>query len=185
MKTGLRGFTLMELLITLSIAVLLMTIAIPSMQGFIAGARLDAGVTALTSLLQFARARAVELNHSITICPTTGKQQCGEANSWNRGIMVFVDRNSNRRRDIDETLLRYHPMNEQLLVYSGTTPDKTGRSRKRVVFTPSGSAAGHTISIRLCPRNSDIEPRVVIVQNSGRIRVSTTDGSGKRPECQT
>jgi type IV fimbrial biogenesis protein FimT len=185
MKFANRGITLIELLITISIAVLLTTIVIPSMQGLIADARVASSIGTLSSMMTFARSKAIELNQDITICPTIKRVQCDEAYDWNQGVMVFADLDNNKKRDASEPLLKYHPMNEQLLIFSGTTPGKSGRSRKRAVFSPSGSASGYTVSVRFCARNESTKSKVLILQNSGRIRISDRDGSGKRPDCRT
>lgn len=179
-----KGLTLLELLIAVSIAAILATVAVPSMQSLIADARLSSAVSIHSSLLTFARSTAVDRNEKVTLCPTADSIQCGQANTWNSGVMAFTDRNGNSRRDQGESLLKYQPLKSGLRIFSGASPDATGRSRKRIVFSPSGSAAGSTISIKFCADHWKGTGLVLVVQNSGRIRLSDRDGSGKQPDCQ-
>ena len=178
-----QGLTLLELLIAMSIAAILATLVIPSMQGFIADARIGNAVSSMTSLMTHARSTAIDSNRRITLCPTSDRKACGEANEWKHGAMVFADSNDNHLRDSDEPLIRYQPMNRLLEIFSGSTPHTSGRSRKRVVFSPSGSARGYTISIRFCAPRNAAPARVLVLQNSGRIRLADRDGSGRRPNC--
>ncbi|MEJ2307921.1 MAG: GspH/FimT family pseudopilin [Gammaproteobacteria bacterium] len=178
-----RGLTLLELLIAISIAAILIAIVIPPMQGMIAGARIAFAINGLASLMTYARSEAITRNRRITLCPTTDRKACAGAADWKHGAMVFADHNGNRRRDDDELLLKYRSTNGRLEIFSGSSPDESGRSRKRVVFSPSGSAAGYTISIRFCAPGNAAPARILLLQNSGRIRLSERESDGSRPDC--
>ena len=177
------GLTLLELLIVVSITAILATVALPSMSTLVAETRIRSGTSTLASMMKFARMQAVARNAPVTLCPGHEGTACGEANEWNRGVMVFEDTNHNRRRDEAEELLGFREMNRHLRVFSGADPDSTGKSRKRVVFSPAGTAAGYTISIKFCSPDGSTQPAVIILQNSGRIRLSDRDGSGRKPVC--
>ena len=177
------GLTLLELLVVVSITAILATVALPSMSTLVAETRLRSGTSMLVSMMNFARMQAVTRNAPVTLCPSEDGFGCGEANEWNRGIMAFVDANHNRHRDGEEELLGFRDMNPHLHIFSGADPYSTGKSRKRVVFSPAGTAAGYTISVKFCSRDGSTPPAVIILQNSGRIRLSDRDGSGRKPAC--
>jgi type IV fimbrial biogenesis protein FimT len=177
------GLTLLELLVVVSITAILATIALPSMSTLVAETRIRSGTSMLASMMTFARMQAVTRNTRVTLCPTEDSTGCGEANEWNRGIMAFEDANQNRRRDGEEELLGFRQMNRHLRIFSGADPDSTGKSRKRVVFSPAGTAAGYTISVKFCSSERTTPAAVIILQNSGRIRLSDRDGSGRKPVC--
>lgn len=183
MKKHMDGLTLIELLVVVSITAILATVALPSMNTLIAETRIRSGTAMLASMMKFARMQAVTRNDPVTLCPSEDGAGCGEANDWNRGVMAFVDLNDNRHRDDNEELLGYRQMNRNLHIFSGADPGTTGNSRKRVVFSPAGSAAGYTISVKFCSPGSGTPPAVLILQNSGRIRLSDRDGSGRKPAC--
>ncbi len=177
------GLTLLELLVVVSITAILATVALPSMSTLVAETRISSATSMLASMMKFARMQAVARNSRVTLCPSENGIDCGEANEWNRGVMAFEDANHNRRRDENEELLGFREMNRHLRIFSGADPDSTGKSRKRVVFSPAGSAAGYTLSVKFCSPASATAPAVIILQNSGRMRVSDRDGSGRKPVC--
>lgn len=63
-----KGFTLIELVVTLTIAGLLVLIAVPSMQQVLAGNRLTSLTNRLVSSIHFARSEAVTRNGPVVIC---------------------------------------------------------------------------------------------------------------------
>jgi len=177
------GLTLLELLVVVSITAILATVALPSMSTLVAETRLRSGTSMLASMMTFARMQAVARNAPVTLCPSEDGSGCGEANEWNLGVMAFHDANHNRRRDEEEDLLGFRETNRHLRIFSGADPGSTGKSRKRVVFSPAGTAAGYTISVKFCSMDRSAPPAVIILQNSGRIRLSDRDGSGRKPVC--
>lgn len=62
-----RGFTLVELLITVSIGAILMALAVPSMQGFIARKRLEGAASELVTDLRYMRAAQLERGRPVRI----------------------------------------------------------------------------------------------------------------------
>ncbi|MGM0856572.1 MAG: pilus assembly FimT family protein [Pseudomonadota bacterium] len=62
-----RGFTLIELMLTLIIASLLMMVAVPSFSVFMARQQLAGDVNQLLSVMTFARSEAIKQRQSITV----------------------------------------------------------------------------------------------------------------------
>ena len=67
-----RGFTLVELLITMTVMVVLLGIAVPSFKNFTASQRVKAAAYDLAATLLLARSEAVKRNKAITIAPASG-----------------------------------------------------------------------------------------------------------------
>ena len=65
------GFTLVELMVTLSIAVILLTIGVPSMIDLIRDARLASQSDQFASTLNLARTEAIKRRSNIKVCPST------------------------------------------------------------------------------------------------------------------
>lgn len=84
------GFTLIELIITLSVLILLTTLGVPSMLNLIRDARLSAQADLLASTLSTARIEAIKQRKDFTVCPTnTGASDCsGSAADWSKGLLI-------------------------------------------------------------------------------------------------
>jgi type IV fimbrial biogenesis protein FimT len=85
-----RGFTLVELLITLGVGAVLLTVAVPAFQRLTMSSRLTTQANELVAALNFARSEAIKRNTSLSLCrsdsPTT--TDCVTANGpWEYWIV--------------------------------------------------------------------------------------------------
>jgi type IV fimbrial biogenesis protein FimT len=88
--TAQTGFTLMELLMTIAIAAIVATIAIPSFRYVTNSNRIAAEVNGLLGDLQFARAEAIKEGQPVTVCMSKGGTTCDTTgNAWNSGWIVY------------------------------------------------------------------------------------------------
>ena len=83
------GFTLLELLITMAMAAILLTLAVPSFQYVTNANRIAGEVNGLLGDLQFARAEAIKEGRSITVCVSTDGATCANSTTWQSGWIVF------------------------------------------------------------------------------------------------
>ena len=89
-RIKITGFTLMELLITMSIVAILATIAIPSFQSMITRMRMDSEINSLITDLNFGRSEAIKQGLPINVCPYTGNIcNTGVPLNWSTGWMVL------------------------------------------------------------------------------------------------
>ncbi len=70
------GFTLVELLVTVSVLAIILGVAVPSMQSMIERSRITGASERLLADLQFMRSEAIKLNSDITLSMTTGDAWC-------------------------------------------------------------------------------------------------------------
>ena len=99
------GFTLMELMITLVIATLLFTVAIPSFNGLIKKSRIASYTNNLVTSLALARSEAVKRNTQVSLCASNNGTNC-TGTSFDQGWIVFTDRNTAGTVDGTDTILR-------------------------------------------------------------------------------
>lgn len=84
-----RGFTLIELMVTVALIAILMTIAAPSFTTFQRNAELTSRINTLLASINAARSEAMKRGRDAVVIPLDGS-------SWNSGTIVFVDMNNNR-----------------------------------------------------------------------------------------
>lgn len=109
------GFTLLDLLLALSISALLVLAAVPLLGHFRAKQHLAVTAQTVFAQMQAARVLAVTLGKPITLCGSRETHRC-QAQGANR-LLAFIDANHNQQRDDDELLLAERSLRgQQLLV---------------------------------------------------------------------
>ena len=106
------GFTLYELLITVLIVGVIITIGIPNMAQFTRNSRMTSTANDLHAAFHLARSESSRAKTNITICPSANSMDAGAncGGTWDQGYIVFVDTNGDlNRAGADETVLRAHP----------------------------------------------------------------------------
>lgn len=88
---ALRGFSLIELLVTITIASVIAGLAAPSFSKMMNANRIQTTASALQGDMMFARAEAAKRGTSVSLCPSTDQQTCTTSTSWQSGWIVFSD----------------------------------------------------------------------------------------------
>ena len=90
-----RGFTLLELMITVAVLAIMVGIGVPSYQDLMRRNRLAAQTNQLIGVLAFARSEAVKRGVRVTICPANdavNQDACSDDGNWAaNGLIVFTD----------------------------------------------------------------------------------------------
>lgn len=84
-----RGFTLIEMLMTMAIAAILLTIGIPSFRYVTNSNRIAGELNGLLGDLQFARAEAIKEGRTVTVCVSSDGANCANSTTWQSGWIVF------------------------------------------------------------------------------------------------
>ena len=88
-----RGFTVVELMITLLVLSILVVISAPALTDLIKNNRMLSQVYAMRAVLNGARARAMSERTFVTVCPSNDGAACG--GNWNEGFISFTDFDGN------------------------------------------------------------------------------------------
>lgn len=99
------GFTLVELLVTLTIAALLLALAGPAFARFLAEQRLLGEARRLSEAIVLARSEAIKRNGVVVLCTAPPGAVCGDATHWHGGWIAFEDRDGNGIPDADDPLV--------------------------------------------------------------------------------
>lgn len=164
-----HGFTLLELVITMVVAIVLTLIAAPTFQQWQARQTMNAAVHALQQDLLAARSQAIALGAHVVACPGAPGLGCREDSDWSEGWLVFHDMDTDRELDPTETLIRSSPALERIHVMSSS-------SRRNLRFYPNGTAPGSNGSIWLCGARGPDHAQRLVLSNVGRIRREEYDG---------
>jgi type IV fimbrial biogenesis protein FimT len=107
-----HGFTLYELMITLTIVAIILTFGLPNLTAFRQNGRMTAAANDLHAAFHLARSESARARTNITICGSADPMGAGSTcdGTWDQGYIVFVDADGDLlRAGANETVLRAHP----------------------------------------------------------------------------
>lgn len=161
-----KGFTLVELLVTVAVLATLGNLAIPSMARAVSKWQRDGATRAIIDHLQLARSTAITSAKRVVMCNSTDGSTCAEATQkeWKHGWLIFQDDNANKELDAsDKVIAVAGPA-------SGVDSMRSSNGVRRFVFLPSGLMAAGMSSLVIIPRNG--LPMKIVVNRIGRLRLS-------------
>ncbi len=176
-----RGFTLVELMITVAIAAIVLTLAVPSLEWTINANRLSAAANELVNALQTARMEAIRRNRRTVVCLSgnAGAAKPGCSTVAPNGWVTFVDADRNGNFGSGDTLLMTSTL---------TAPVQAAGSAAvagKVVFRSDGLARDAAdmlldgvIDICIATRRPATNVRHVAIGSGSRISTTPADGDG-------
>ena len=90
-----QGVTMMELLVTMAVFALLISLAVPGFDRAIRNGLLLNSANNLSASLSRARAEAIKARRNVRMCPTSNNTSCSTSATWSDGWLVFVDADGN------------------------------------------------------------------------------------------
>ena len=165
MTTKQTGFTLIELMVTISVLGILLSIGIPSYQNMVLNSRITAQANQVITALNYARSEAVKRAAPATVCSTNGGAACAGSKNWSTGWLVFADADGDGTVDAGETVLRVWPT----LGGNNTLNTKTNT---KITFTATGFATGAADTLWLCDKRGTADSRSIEINAMGRSYVN-------------
>jgi type IV fimbrial biogenesis protein FimT len=158
-----HGFTMVELLVTISIVGILTMIAVPSLTTFIQNQRLATATNSLVLSLNYARSEAIKRSvpNGITVCASTDQQTCNGA-SWSQGWVVEDVTNASG------------PLQAATSIGSNDTINEAA-GQLAVVFLSSGATTAPA-SFRICDSRGGLFGHSIDVSATGRVLSAPTAG---------
>lgn len=173
-----RGLTLIELMVTLSIAVILLTIGVPSFVDFMNASKATAYANDLLADLNYARSEAITRGVRVTVCHSNDAATC--SGNWSNGWIVFANTNAAGTQNVvdnGDEILRVHTAVEAA---SGWVLNANNNFANFVAFLPDGRS--NTVGTFTICKNGVMNMergKAILVNRTGRARIATdTDVPG-------
>jgi type IV fimbrial biogenesis protein FimT len=165
-----KGFTLAEMVISLSILAVIITLAVPSFANLVKSNRASALTNNLLTSLHMARSESIRQNRPVTMCKSSDRLHC--SGRWGDGWILFSDADRNRRIDADQ--------GDRMLAVADAVGSSLKlswngfRSDNYVQFSSMGFIHSNNGTFKICPPDNDVrQARAVIINRVGRARVSS------------
>jgi type IV fimbrial biogenesis protein FimT len=170
MKPRQEGFSLIELLVCISILSLLLTTSLRFMSSFTGQQKVAIQIIEIRKSLELARNLAVMDRKIWKVCMLDAQQNCVKQNGV--FLAVFRDDNHDHQRDHDEKIAKTSSIDKLNIKLSASN-----RAYIRFKMTGESMESGN---FEVCaPDSNFIRGRQVIIYRSGRIRLSKdTDQDG-------
>lgn len=191
------GFTLIELIVTVAVVAVLLTVGVPELRETINNNRLTANTNAFVAAMNLARSEAIKRNVRVTLCKSADGLCCSPNNSpspgYEQGWIVFADPDNDGLRN-PATCSADPPPNpdpEPLIrayeaLATGVSLEGNGVvAVDYVSFVPAGvsrTAGGAPLAatMSLCKSGYETSQRLVVLSSGGRARTEKISSSDSR-----
>jgi len=173
-----RGLTLVELITTLAVVGISLTLLVPAWSGLVDRSQVTTTANQLLTALRYARNEAVSRNRMISLCPSDDGKSCsGNPFGWQLGYLVFEDGDGDRKRAAGEDLLQ-----TQAALPPGIRLHSTA-GRPAIRFRPDGAAWSTNTTFSVCLGDESAHNRAVVLLGTGRARVDRRTPGNKSVNC--
>lgn len=165
-----RGFTLLELMVTLSILLIVATAGVSLYREVKESIHADVVIHRLRAAMNYAHSEAILRGQTVVLCPSGDQKTCHK--DWSLGHMVFVDVDGNHRLSHETALLRTYPglQGHGKFIWRGF------HSQDYIEWLPFGVNRQQNGTMVYCsPEADERYARGIIVNKTGRTRFADID----------
>ena len=176
MSSAVKGFTLIELMMTLAIAAILLTVAVPSYITFTKNSRITAQANKVATAISLARGEASKRGSRVVLCRSnevgSADPDCsgnsGTSKDWSNGWLVFAV-GTNRSTPLydpskDDVLIAQFEAENNVVIKTVSANDKN------LEFNPDGTTNedGNTAKFAICDDRGTSKGKLIEVSPVGR-----------------
>ena len=171
-----RGFTVIELMVTVGVVSILLAIAVPSISSMVKGNRLSTQVNMVMADIHLARSESVKRGVRVIMCrsasPNLSTPTCGgTAQDWSTGYLIFTgeDGNNTYQAGTDTLIRRGQPTQDGVELHTNTT------CNINLEINPSGTLnEGGTAIFAVCDDRNEAYGKQITIPLSGIPRMKSS-----------
>ena len=169
------GYSLLELLMTIAIAAVILTLGLPAFASLKARNAQRVEVNALFHAVHLARKSSIMRRQVVSLCPTVDGASCNPGRDWSGGFLVFEnsDRDEPPELDDGEIVLHRHLASGAVQI----TANRRGFTLRATFLRATNGA------LVVCDRADRVPPRALVVSYTGRPRVAERTPRGDPYAC--
>jgi type IV fimbrial biogenesis protein FimT len=163
------GFSLIELLVVLTLIGIVTMLAAPSFNSAFLSNRLAAYANSFVASAQLARSEAIKRNRPVHVCRSADGATCATSGAWQQGWIVWSDDNGNGTLDAGEAIVQI----QQALSADYQLNSSVGGYD--LAFQPVGGGSS-AATLKLCRASPSpgAQERQIKIDATGRPSVTTT-----------
>ena len=172
-----RGFTVIELMVTVGVVSILLAIAVPSISSMVKNNRLSTQVNMFMADIHLARSESVKRGIRIIMCrtadPNLSTPACGgSTQDWTTGYLVFTgeDGNNTYQAGTDTLIRRGQPAQNGVEVHT------TATWNNNLEINPDGTLnEGGTAIMAICDDRNEVYGKQITIPLSGVARMKSSN----------
>ena len=166
MKSNQKGLTLVELMVTLAVAIIILAVGMPLFTNVVANNRATSEANLFLSGFKLARSEAIKRAVDVSVCaiadPNADPLSCGgDTADWANGLLVFVDADGDGDNDAGEEIRAFPNTTDGSTVTTGATIYS---------FGPLGDAINATLELERSGTAGN-QARCLVIRASGQVRL--------------
>jgi len=167
-----KGMTLIELMVTLSILTILLVMGVPMFSGIIARNRAASYTNDFLGSLNLARSEAVTRGQRVVLCKSSDGASCATSGNWEQGWITFIDVDNTNTLTVGDTVVRVHG------ALDSTTLSGNANVDTYISYSPSGYLQSLNGTLSLCNSGNNAK-NAIVISSVGRAR--TDEGQATCP----
>ncbi len=169
------GYSLLELMMTIAVAAVILTLGLPSFSALKARNAQRVEINALFHAVHLARKGSIMRKQVVSLCPTADGTACNPGRDWSGGFLVFEnsDRDEPPELDDGEILLHHHRASRAVKI----TANRRGFTLRATFLRATNG------TLVVCDRAGRVPPRALVISYTGRPRVAERTPRGAVYSC--
>lgn len=169
------GYSLLELMMTIAVAAMLLTLGLPSFSALKARNAQRVEINALFHAVHLARKGSIMRKQVVSLCPTTDGLTCNPGRDWSGGFLVFENSDRDEPPELDDG---------EILLYRHLASPSVKIAANRRGFTLRATFLRATNgTLVVCDRAGRVSPRALVISYTGRPRVAERTPRGAPYSC--
>lgn len=160
-----KGLTLIELVITLSILAILVSLAAPGFNRLFEKNNLAQTRDKILDSISFARSEAIKRGYNVKLCASSDLTSCDKENQWSHGWIVLASTDQQGEPTDNEQ--------DMLLIRAQKVSAPITADTDNILFKPDGSVTKKT-TFQLCPIHTNEAPNPIDINLAGQVRLDRT-----------
>lgn len=161
------GFTLIELMIVVSLISVLVSVGVPSFKDLMERNQLTSSINQFVSSLSLARSEAIKRKQKVVLCASNDGKTCAAGTGYEIGWIVYAENEvpeNNRDEDNQALIWVQESLADSLTLYGNTSSVQSP-----LQYGATGRINGIGGRVTLCKNNRVDKARAITINPTGRV----------------